>query len=134
MIHNKVYNIITSTLALKTDIPTELKDALLKSDIGKSRLKLFANNISNEILKQRNSFLIDETRLNVLVSSFTDYFIYAFKRNADEKAMSEIVKSTIAKNHEDTKFSFLDENGNGVDPETGIKIVDREVNGTGTQT
>lgn len=124
-----VHKTVISVIQQKPFMNSELKRALLNSDNGKQRLKLLAANIVTQIKSEQNWVFIDEPRLKSLVADLTELFLALFKKHAEEKAISEAMKNSIVK--ENTKFDFLDSNGNGIDPETGIKIVDKEVtNGT----
>jgi hypothetical protein len=124
-LYNIVHKTVIATITHKQFIESELRHALLKSDNGKARLKLLARNIVNQIKSEKSWVYIDQYRLKALVSDLTEFFLYAFKRQAMEKSISDLAKSQIIKEH--TKFDFLDENGNGTDPETGIKIADKVI-------
>lgn len=122
---NTVHKTAVQYISQKPYLDAELRRALLRSDNGRARVKLLAANIVKQIKTEKNWVFIDEMRLKSLVCDLTEFFLYAFKRKAEESAISEAMKSSIEK--EQNKFSFLDENGNGIDPETGIKIVDKVV-------
>lgn len=121
-LYQVVHRSIVHRIRSKMDIHTTLKDALLRSDVGKQRVCLMAKNLTEKIKTEPHWFVIDQAKLEMLVWSFTDMFVHTFKVVSDQKAMSDFNKEKIKA--EADKFKGLDANGNGYVEELGIKVVD----------
>lgn len=119
-----VLRAIRKTIQNKLDMNSEFKKALLEGDQGKAYIQNMANNLTLQIKSTPNWIFIDQFTIHGIVSDFTNVFINGMERKAGRKAAleNEAMVEAAAK-----KYEWMDENGNGTDPETGIQIVDKTV-------
>lgn len=99
-------------------VPEDLKRSLKAHE----RVPQFVDNLVNEINRFPTKIKVDRVKLKYLVHQMTDIFILAVKTTAENKFKSEIEKNAILKLAEEP--AFLDKDGNGTDPDTGITIKD----------
>lgn len=120
-VHRAAIHRVQSTLG----IPAEMRRALLRSDEGKSHLKMMCKTITERIKSEPNWVFIDQAKIELMVWSFTDWFVYAFKLKADGAAKSHLEQERIKA--EATKYKELDNDGNGLIEELGVQVVDQKV-------
>lgn len=97
------------------DIPSELRTALKAHE----RVPQFVDNLLKEINNFPRKLNVNRFKLKNLVYDMTEVFVRGVEATIRARQMSEIEKNSLK-----PKDDFLDNQGNGVDPETGVKIVD----------
>lgn len=117
-----VHRAIVSRVRGKIDMHGDLKEAILKSEVGRQRMCILAKNLTDKIKSEQNWFVLEQHKIEMLAWTFTDWFIHTFKVVADQKAMSHFEQEKIKAEAE--KFKGLDAQGNGFIEELGVKVVE----------
>lgn len=97
------------------DIPSDLKTALKSHE----RVPQFVDNLLKEINNFPRKLKVNRYKLKSLVYDMTELFIKGVETTSKVRQMSEIERNALK-----PKEDFLDNQGNGTDPETGVKIVE----------